>query len=539
MILAWILGILMLSGLISWMAGRLHRDAPRWITLAALLVSSILLIILWVKSMALADLNLYNKWFMEFDKQWIPLFGIRFHLAMDGLSLILLLLTNLLGILSVLVSWNEIKQRTGFFHFNILFILAGISGVFLAEDLFLFYFFWEIMLIPMYFLIAIWGHENRKYASYKFFLFTQGGGLLMLLSIIGLYFHHAAITGVYTFDIMELVKHASTSPWAGLFMAGFLIAFGVKIPAIPLHSWLPDAHTEAPTAGSIILAGLMLKTGVYGLIRIVMPLFPDLSLSIAPFAMVVGVAGILYGAKLAFAQTDLKRLVAYTSVSHMGFIILGLYSFNSIAFRGAVMQIIAHALSTGGLFVISGIIQERLHTRELKNMGGLWKDMPGLGGFSLVFVMASLGLPALANFVAEFMILLGTYLSSPVMAVFASLGLIVSVIYSLRLMQKVFYGPKLNPYKTHDINIREIVILSSLLIPVVYLGISPRLVFRTLATPVNAEIFIGNHHQAASKSIYKKDFIMYTVHNTLPELNSKAELNNAPIAGKEVEDEQY
>ncbi|MDY0344824.1 MAG: NADH-quinone oxidoreductase subunit M, partial [Lentimicrobium sp.] len=442
MILAWILGILMFSGLISWVAGSWHKEAPRWIALVALLVTSVLLILIWLQSRALADVSASNQWFLEFDRAWIPSLGIRFHLAMDGLSLLLLLLTNLLGILSVLISWKEIEHRTGFFHFNILFILAGISGVFLAEDLFLFYFFWEVMLIPMYFLIAIWGHENRVYASYKFFLFTQGGGLLMLLSILGLYFHHAGITGVYTFDIIELVKYASSASWAGLFMAGFLIAFGVKIPAIPLHSWLPDAHTEAPTAGSIILAGLMLKTGVYGLIRIVIPLFPELSVSIAPFAMAVGVAGVLYGAKLAFAQTDLKRLVAYTSVSHMGFIIIGIYAFNGIAFRGAVMQIIAHALSTGGLFVIAGIIQERLHTRELKNMGGLWDDMPGLGGFSYVFVMASLGLPALANFVAEFMILLGTYLSNPLWGVLASLGLIVSVIYALRLMQKVFFGPK-------------------------------------------------------------------------------------------------
>ncbi len=520
MILAWILGILMFSGLISWMAGRLHKEAPRWIALAALIVTSVMLIVIWVKSMAAAGSNLNNQWFLEFDRQWIPFFGIHFHLAMDGLSLLLLLLTNFLGILSVLISWNEIKLRTGFFHFNILFILAGISGVFLAEDLFLFYFFWEVMLIPMYFLIAIWGHENRVYASYKFFLFTQGGGLLMLLSVLGLYFHHAGITGVYTFDIMELVKHSGSSSLAGLFMAGFLIAFGVKIPAIPLHSWLPDAHTEAPTAGSIILAGLMLKTGVYGLIRIVVPLFPDLSLSIAPFAMAIGVAGILYGAKLAFAQTDLKRLVAYTSVSHMGFIILGLFSFNSIAFRGAVMQIIAHALSTGGLFVIAGIIQERLHTREMKDMGGLWDDMPGLGGFTYVFVMASLGLPALANFVAEFMVLLGTYLSNPLLAILASLGLIVSVIYSLRIMQKVFLGPKLSEYKTSDINVREIVILGSLLIPLVYFGIFPRTVFRTLAAPVNTEIFLGSDH---------------LFNESWPALNTTDELSDSPTTGKEVE----
>ncbi len=534
MILAWILGILMFSGLISWMAGRLHKEAPRWIALAALLATSVLLVVIWVKSLTSAGAGLNNQWFLEFDRQWIPFFGIRFHLAMDGLSLLLLLLTNFLGILSVLISWNEIKLRTGFFHFNILFILAGISGVFLAEDLFLFYFFWEVMLIPMYFLIAIWGHENRVYASYKFFLFTQGGGLLMLLSILGLYFHHAGITGVRTFDIMELIKTSSASPWAGLFMAGFLIAFGVKIPAIPLHSWLPDAHTEAPTAGSIILAGLMLKTGVYGLIRIVVPLFPDLSLHIAPFAMAVGVLGILYGAKLAFAQTDLKRLVAYTSVSHMGFIILGLYSFNSLAFRGAVMQIIAHALSTGGLFVIAGIIQERLHTREMKSMGGLWDDMPGLGGFSYVFVMASLGLPALANFVAEFMVLLGTYLSNPLLAILASLGLIFSVIYSLRLMQKVFFGPKLTTYKTHDINVREILILGCLLIPLVYFGIFPRTVFRTLATPVNTEMFLGSDHLNAGESFHNESYTMQSVNEAWPVFNTTGELNDSPMTGKEV-----
>lgn len=535
MILAWILGILMFSGLVSWIAGRLHKDAPRWIALAALFVNSLLLILIWAKSMAMADLNMSDRWFLEFDRQWIPFFGIRFHLAMDGLSLLLLLLTNLLGILSVLISWNEIKLRTGFFHFNILFILAGISGVFLAEDLFLFYFFWEVMLIPMYFLIAIWGHENRVYASYKFFLFTQGGGLLMLLSILGLYFHHAGVTGVYTFDIMELVKYSSTSSWAGLLMAGFLIAFGVKIPAIPLHSWLPDAHTEAPTAGSIILAGLLLKTGVYGLIRIIIPLFPDLSNSIAPFAMAIGVAGVLYGAKLAFAQTDLKRLVAYTSVSHMGFIILGLYSFNSIAFRGAVMQIIAHALSTGGLFVIAGIVQERLNTRELKNLGGLWNDMPGLGGFSFVFVMASLGLPALANFVAEFMILLGTYLSNPLLAILASLGLIVSVIYSLRIMQKVFFGPKLSTYKTHDINIREIVILGSLLIPLVYFGIFPRMVFRTLSTPVNTEMFLKSDNSNTGQSSHDEIYTMQSPNKPIPTLNTPFKLNSLQMMGKEVE----
>lgn len=494
MILIWIPGIFLFFGLVSWAAGRWNMEAPRWIALSALLVNSILITLFCLKNISPAGSEAMSVWLADFDKPWIPSFGIRFHLSMDGLSLLLIILTQLLGILSVLISWNEIKHRTGFFHFNILFILAGISGVFLASDLFLFYFFWEVMLIPMYFLIAIWGHENRVYASYKFFLFTQGSGLLMLLSILGLYFHHAGVTGVYTFEISELIHYASGSSLAVFFMAGFLIAFGVKIPAFLLHPWLPDAHTEAPTAGSIILAGLMLKTGVYGLIRIVIPLFPDLSVSIAPFTMAVGIAGVLYGAKLAFAQTDFKRLVAYTSVSHMGFIIIGLYAFNGIAFRGAVMQMVAHALSTGGLFVVAGIVQERLHTRELKNLGGLWDDMPVLGGFTFVFVMASLGLPALANFVAEFMVLLGTYLSNPLLGILASLGLIVSVIYALRIMQKVFFGPKQQPYNARDVNIREVVILSALLIPTVYLGVSPKPVFKLLSAPVNSEIFLQHEN---------------------------------------------
>ncbi len=482
MILIWIVGILMFTGFISWIAGQFSDNLSRWTALAGLSLSGILTILAGRYS----EIN--GPWIREFDLEWISFFNIRFHLAMDGLSFLMLLLTHFLGILAILVSWKEIRSRTGFFYFNIMFILAGISGVFLAEDLFLFYFFWEVMLIPMYFLISVWGHENRVYASYKFFIFTQGGGLLMLLSILMLYFHHGRVTGNFTFDLMELVSNSGHIPMAGWVMSGFLLAFAVKIPAIPFHTWLPDAHTEAPTAGSIILAGLMLKTGVYGFIRIVLPLFPELSVNIAPVAMAIGVAGILYGAKMAFAQTDLKRLVAYTSVSHMGFIIVGLYSFNAIAFRGVVMQMIAHALSTGGLFIVAGIIQERFHTRQFRELGGLWKDMPILGSFSMVFVMASLGLPALANFVAEFMILLGSYLFNPALTILASMGLIFSAIYSLRIIQKVFYGERHSPLKVKDVNIREGIILLAVLLPLVYFGIFPGPVFKALGPPPKPDI---------------------------------------------------
>src|SRR5687768_1493860 len=253
---------------------------------------------------------------------WIQPFGISFHMALDGLSLLMLVLTFFLGIFAVLISWKEIQYRVGFFHFNLLWVLAGITGVFITMDLFLFYFFWEVMLIPMYFLIGIWGHENRRYAAYKFFIFTQASGLMMLLAILGLYFLHGSNTGTYSFDYFDLlgtVLEPSTERWL---MLGFFVAFVVKLPIVPFHTWLPDAHSQAPTAGSLILAGLLLKTGAYGLIRFVVPLFPDASRDIAPIAMLFGVIGIIYGAMLAYSQTDFKRLVAYTSVSHMGFVML-------------------------------------------------------------------------------------------------------------------------------------------------------------------------------------------------------------------------
>ncbi len=293
----------------------------------------------------------------------------RLNMAADGLGLVMLALTSFLGAIAVLASWKGITKNVGFFHFNLMFILAGISGVFVALDLFLFYFFWEMMLIPMYFIISIWGHENKTYAATKFFLFTQASGLLMFLSILALYFIHGANTGTYTFDYEQLTGTEMAPGIAFLIMMGFVIAFTVKLSTVPLHTWLPDAHTQAPTAGSVVLAALLLKTGAYGLIRFALPLFPDASVQFAPFAMLLGVISILYGAKLAFAQTDLKRMIAYISVSHMGFILLGIYSFSEMAMQGVVMQMIAHGVSTGALFILAGSLADRIHTRELDTNG--------------------------------------------------------------------------------------------------------------------------------------------------------------------------
>lgn len=479
MILIWMIVILMAGGILAWLVGLRNHTLARWISLVALAVNFALAINIWLSGYAG-----FSEWIIDIKISWIETFGISFHLAMDGLSLLMVLLTLFLGILSVMTSWREITERVGFFHFNLMWILAGIIGVFLAMDLFLFYFFWEVMLIPMYFLIGIWGHENRIYAAIKFFIFTQASGLMMLLAILGLFFVHHGQTGVYTFDYMELLGTTIDPGIAKWLMFGFLIAFIVKLPAVPVHNWLPDAHTEAPTAGSVILAGLLLKTGAYGLLRFVLPLFPQASIDFAPWGMLLGVIGILYGAKLAFAQTDLKRLVAYTSVSHMGFVMLGVFSFNELALQGVVVQMIAHGLSTGALFILVGQLYERIHTRDLDRMGGLWEKAPRMGGVGMFFALASLGLPGLANFIAEFLTLLGAYQANIVMAILASIGLVAATVYSLRIVQRVFHGKQVEEWTLTDLNLREMAIMGSMIVILVWLGLYPQSVINTVKPTV-------------------------------------------------------
>ncbi len=482
MILFWLVIIPAAAGAAAWAAGRLKDVWARWISLAALGLDLALVVGLWVRRFSGLAIGPAARWLIDLNWTWIPRFGIGFHLALDGLSLLLVALAVLMGLISVLVSWTEIRERVGFFHFNLLWVIAGIIGVFLALDLFLFYFFWEMMLVPMYFLVGIWGHERRVYASIKFFIFTQAGGLLMLVSILALYFLHGKNSGAYTFDYPALLG-TSLPPATGLLvMLGFLAAFLVKLPAVPFHTWLPDAHTQAPTAGSVILAALLLKTGAYGLLRFVLPLFPDAAARFSGVGMVLGVVGILYGAHLAFGQSDLKRLVAYTSVSHMGYVLVGVFAMNALALQGTVLQIICHAFSTGALFIIAGALQERLHTREMGAMGGLWEKVPRLGGAAMFFALASLGLPGLGNFVAEFLVLVGAYRRNVAVSVLAAAGLIVSTIYSLQIIQKVFHGKKEREWTLADLNARELLVLSVLAAGLVWLGIYPQPVIRT-ATP--------------------------------------------------------
>jgi NADH-quinone oxidoreductase subunit M len=479
MILFILILILLFGGVSSWMVARRNVPAARWIAVASVGVDLVVTIGVWIANAGGSQPGA-GRWLKECNLGWIPQFGIRLHLALDGLSLALLLLTYFLGIVAILSSWTEIRQRVGFFHFNLLWVLAGITGVFLAADLFVFYLCWELMLVPMYFLIGIWGHERRIYAATKFFLFTQLSGLLMLIAIISLAVLHQRATGVFTFDYEQLLNTTLSPRSARLLMLGFFVAFAVKLPAFPFHTWLPDAHTEAPTAGSVILAGLLLKTGAYGLIRFVLPLFPGPSRELAPLMMTIGVIGILYGAVLAVAQTDLKRLVAYTSVSHMGFVLLGVFAGNEIALEGAVIQMISHGISTGALFVLAGLLQERMHTREISEMGGLWETMPALSGAGLVFAMASLGLPGLGDFVGEFLVLLGAYRANVSLTVVATLGLLVATLYGLKFAQGAFHGPNLHHWRLPDMRLREWTILGPMILFLLWIGLYPQPVLDTV-----------------------------------------------------------
>lgn len=471
----------MIGGILAWVFARRSPLLARWISLVAVLMNFVMALMLWLELPWGS-----GNWMLDYSQPWIPSFGASFHLAMDGLSLLLLLLTFFLGALSVLISWKEIQHRIGLYHFCLLWVLAGITGVFITMDLFLFYFFWEVMLIPMFLLIINWGHENSRYAAFKFFIFTQASGLLMLLSILGLYFTHGEATNNYTFDYFQLLGTQFNGNMGLWLMLGFLAAFLVKLPMVPFHSWLPDAHSQAPTAGSLILAGLLLKTGAYGLFRFVLPLFPVEAHLISKWAMALGVLGILYGAKLAFSQTDLKRLVAYTSVSHMGFILLGVFSFNELAAQGAVMQMVAHGISTGALFIVAGLLYERIHTRDIGKMGGFWKSDPFLGTCTLVFVMASLGLPALGNFVAEFLTLVGSWQATQKLTILAAIGVVGATIYSLRIAQKVLYGQPASKHTLSPLSYREKFVLVTLVVSLLWLGLFPQPVLNTSQAPIKA-----------------------------------------------------
>lgn len=429
---------------------------------------------------------------MQFVEQvpWIPGFGIQYYVGVDGISILMIFLTSLLSAIAILSSWTAITDRIKEYNIALLVLQTGILGVFAALDFFLFYVFWEVMLIPMILLIGIWGSEGKRtilgkwemesriYAALKFFLYTLAGSLLMLVAIISLYFTHQKITGgELTFDILKLIQSAHQySPnfqfW--VFLA-FFLAFAIKVPLFPFHTWLPDAHVEAPTAGSVILAGVLLKMGTYGFLRICLPLLPEATKQFAPLIITLAVIAIIYGALVAMVQPDLKKLIAYSSVSHMGFVMLGLFAFTQQGIEGAILQMFNHGTITGALFLIVGLIYERTHTRLIANFGGLAKSLPVYAAFFGIFTFASLGLPGLGGFIGEFLILVGTFRVKPTVAALATLGVILSAAYMLWMFQRVMLGEITHPRNREliDLNLREIATLIPLLILVFWVGIYP------------------------------------------------------------------
>jgi len=425
------------------------------------------------------------------QRAWMPTLGISYHLGIDGISLLLVLLTTFLMPLVLLSAWHAIESRVKEFAITMLLLETGMLGVFVSLDLFLFYIFWEAMLIPMYLIIGIWGGTHRIYAAVKFILYTLAGSLLMLVAILALYFQYGAATGTYTFDLPALARFVVPAGRAQtlLFLA-FALAFAIKVPMFPFHTWLPDAHTEAPTAGSVILAGVLLKMGTYGFLRFCLPLFPQASLAFAPWIFALSVIGIIYGAWVATVQADIKKLVAYSSVSHLGFVMLGLFTLTPEGLVGGVIQMVNHGLSTGALFLIVGMLYERRHTRLISEFGGLWKVIPALSALFLIVCLSSLGLPGLNGFVGEFLVLLGAFQIDRALAAFATTGIIFAAVYLLWMYQRVMLGEVTVPanLRLSDLSVREWVVLLPVLVFIVWIGVHPLTFTRPTEPTVHALI---------------------------------------------------
>jgi len=420
---------------------------------------------------------------------WVPSFGIQYILGVDGVSLFLVLLTTFLTPLVILFSFGDITTRVKEYFFFLLMLETGMLGAFLALDLFLFYVFWELMLVPMYFIIGVWGGARRIYASLKFLIYTLAASLLMLVAILYLVSVHAHGAPV-TFDVRELYGTV-LSPTEQLWLfTAFALAFAVKVPMFPLHTWLPDAHVEAPTGGSVILAGVLLKMGTYGFLRFAMPLFPDATRAATPLILALAVVGILYGAAVAMVQPDLKKLVAYSSVSHLGFVMLGLFAVNTIGVEGAIYQMLNHGLSTGALFLLVGVIYGRRHTRAIADFGGLWKPLPRYAAVFLVVMLSSIGLPGLNGFIGEFLILLGSFGANRAATVFASGGLVLGAVYMLWMFQRVIFGPLRHEENAHlqDLTGREIAVLAPVVAMIVVMGVYPRPFLRAMEPSVKAVV---------------------------------------------------
>jgi NADH-quinone oxidoreductase subunit M len=425
---------------------------------------------------------------MQFTEtaSWIPGFGIDYRLGVDGISLLMVMLTAFLTPLALLGAWRDVQNRVNEFCAAMLVLETAMLGVFVALDLFLFYVFWEAMLIPMALLIGVWGGTRRIYAAVKFFLFTMAGSVLMLVGMLVLVYLHMKTTGTLTFNLLALNRLDLPGNIQWWLFGAFFLAFAIKVPMFPFHTWLPDAHVEAPTAGSVILAGVLLKMGTYGFIRFAMPLFPLAAQEFAPFIVVLAVFGIIYGALMAYVQPDIKKLVAYSSVSHLGFVMLGLFAFNVQGIEGGILQMVNHGLSTGALFLLVGIIYERRHTRLIEDYGGLAKVIPAYSAVFLIVTFSSIGLPGLNGFIGEFNVLIGSFRTNVGATVWATLGIILAAVYMLWVVQRVIFGEVTHEEnrKLTDLNPREWVVLAPILLFVFWIGVAPSPFFHKMEASV-------------------------------------------------------
>ena len=481
---SWLLPLLgaVLILLIGNADGR--RDAAiRWLTLVVTLATfAVTLALWWNFDSASPDFQFVER------HAWIPSFGIDYYVGVDGISLLLVVLTGFLSPIALLSSWGSVERHVKEFSIFMLALEAAMIGVFVSLDLFLFYVFWDAMLIPMYFLIGIWGYDQRVYAAIKFMLYTMAGSVLMLVAILGLAYLHRSAYGTYSFDLLRLYAldvAPQTQMW---FFLAFTLAFAIKVPLFPFHTWLPDAHVQAPTAGSVILAGVLLKMGTYGLLRFSFPLFPEAAAFFAPWLAVLAVIGIVYGALVAMVQPDMKKLVAYSSVSHLGFVVLGICAMNLQGVQGAIFQMLAHGVSTGGLFLIVGMLSDRRHTRLITAYGGLKAVVPRLTAAFLIITLASIGLPGLNGFVGEFLIMLGGFRWDPRFVIVAGLGVILSAVYMLWMVQRVYYGPVTHDENTtlRDLLPREWAAVVPLCAIAFAMGIFPAVFLRPMEASVEA-----------------------------------------------------
>jgi NADH-quinone oxidoreductase subunit M len=497
-ILSIILFTPLLGALVLLFVPKENKAAIRWIAnffaLGGFLISIPLVPMFWAQRF---DATQHFKFIEGVPNNWIPSIGAGYVIGIDGISFLLIMLTTLLGWISILSSWTAIETRVKEYYVWFLILQTGMLGVFMALDFFLFFVFWEAMLVPMYLLIGIWGGPRKLYAAIKFFLYTLAGSVLMLLGILFLYFHHHALTGIYTFSLTALYETAPkiySDPAYGptiatLLFFSFFFAFAIKVPMFPFHTWLPDAHVEAPTAGSVILAGVLLKMGTYGFIRFSLPFFPDVLMhtKVRGWMITLSIIGIVYGALVSLMQKDMKKLVAYSSVSHLGFCTLGIFALNSAGLSGSVLQQINHGISTGALFLIVGILYERRHTREISEYGGISNVMPVYATITMIMFLSSMGLPLLNGFVGEFTILQGTFMENWKWGAWAVPGVVLAAAYLLWLYQRVFFGTVTNPKneKLHDLTPREVLTFVPLLVLAFWIGLYPKPFFQILEQPVN------------------------------------------------------